>query len=75
MTAPKSRRPHLSRDPINAIVCVRNGETFPSGALDSIARQTHPAGEVIVIDGQSSDQTARIAKFRPDPPCLFGWPS
>jgi glycosyltransferase involved in cell wall biosynthesis len=42
---------------ISVIVVVRNGERFIAQALHSIQEQTHPAHEIIVVDGQSSDRT------------------
>ncbi|MCB0052677.1 MAG: glycosyltransferase, partial [Caldilinea sp.] len=47
---------------VSAIVVVRNGERFLRDALQSIAAQTRPPDEILVIDGQSSDSTAQIAQ-------------
>ena len=50
---------------ITAIIVVRNGERFLADALQSIAHQTRPPAEVIVVDGQSTDRTAQIAQSFP----------
>jgi len=50
---------------ISAVVVVRNGERYLADALQSIAAQTHPPDEVLVIDGQSTDCTAQIAQSFP----------
>lgn len=44
---------------------VRNGERFLTDALQSIAHQTSPPDEIIVVDGQSTDRTAQIARSFP----------
>lgn len=50
---------------ITAIIVVRNGERFLADALQSIAQQTRPPDELLVIDGQSTDRTAQIAQSFP----------
>jgi glycosyltransferase involved in cell wall biosynthesis len=50
---------------ITVIIVVRNGERFLASALQSIAHQTRPPDEVIVVDGQSTDRTAQIAQSFP----------
>ncbi len=50
---------------ITAIIVVRNGERFLADALQSIVRQTRPPDEVLLIDGQSTDRTAEIARSFP----------
>ncbi len=50
---------------ISVIVVVRNGERFIAQALHSILEQTHPANEIIVVDGQSSDRTTDIVSHFP----------
>lgn len=47
---------------ISAIIVVRNGERFLADALHSIAAQTRPPDELIVVDGHSTDRTAAIAR-------------
>lgn len=47
---------------VSAIVVVRNGERFIAEALDSILAQTHPAHEIVVVDGRSADRTAEIVR-------------
>ncbi|MBX3014918.1 MAG: glycosyltransferase [Caldilineaceae bacterium] len=47
---------------ISVIVVVRNGEPFLAEALQSIADQSHPPTEVLVVDGGSTDQSVAIAQ-------------
>lgn len=47
---------------ISAIVVARNAEKFLRSALQTIFEQTLPPSEVIVIDGDSEDCTAEIAR-------------
>lgn len=50
---------------ISAAIVVRNGERFVADALQSIAHQTRPPDEIIVVDSQSTDRTAQIAQSFP----------
>src|SRR5438067_6798980 len=43
------------------IIPVYNGEKYIAEALASVAAQTDPAGEVILVDDGSTDATAEIA--------------
>jgi glycosyltransferase involved in cell wall biosynthesis len=47
---------------VTAITVVRNGERYLADALNSILRQGLAPARILVIDGQSTDGTARIAK-------------
>lgn len=47
---------------VTAVVAVRNGEPFLGEALASIAAQTRPPAEILVVDGRSSDGTVEIAR-------------
>ncbi|GAB4438358.1 MAG: hypothetical protein Kow0031_20240 [Anaerolineae bacterium] len=47
---------------ISVIIAVKNGERFLAEALRSIAQQTLPPRQILVIDGHSTDDTARIAQ-------------
>jgi glycosyltransferase involved in cell wall biosynthesis len=47
---------------VSVIVAVQNGERYLAAALDSIAAQTYPPAEVIVVDGHSVDRTTEIAQ-------------
>lgn len=50
---------------ISVVTVVRNGEATIGDCLASVAAQTHPA-EHVVVDGASTDATARIVRaFRP----------
>lgn len=52
-------------DAVSVIVVVKDGERYLADALRSIAAQTHPAAEILVVDGGSRDATARIARTWP----------
>lgn len=47
---------------ISVVVPSRNDATFLAVCLDALARQTRPADEVIVVDADSTDGTAAIAR-------------
>lgn len=47
---------------VSAIIPVYNGEPWLADALRSIASQTRPADEVIVVDDCSTDRSAEIAR-------------
>lgn len=50
---------------VSVLMPVRDGERFVGQALDSIAAQTRPAHETIVVDGGSQDRSAEIARGYP----------
>ncbi len=50
---------------ISVIIPVFAGERFIGDALDSVAAQTHPYIETIVVDDGSPDRSAEIASSRP----------
>jgi len=50
-------QPHIS-----IVVSVRNGAATLQQCIDSVAKQTYPARELIVIDGGSSDGTVEILR-------------
>jgi glycosyltransferase involved in cell wall biosynthesis len=50
---------------VSVVVAVRNGERFLDAALRSIQAQSYRPIEIIVVDGQSTDQTAAIARASP----------
>ncbi len=52
----------MSRPRISVIVIVRNGERFIHEALDSILLQGDRIGEIVIIDGNSTDRTVEIAQ-------------
>jgi glycosyltransferase involved in cell wall biosynthesis len=47
---------------VSIVIPVKNGELFLAHALDSVVAQTYKNYEMIVVDGQSVDGTAEIAK-------------
>ncbi|GAB4438342.1 MAG: glycosyltransferase family A protein [Anaerolineae bacterium] len=50
---------------ISAVIVARNSERFLRDALQSITQQSRPPAEIIVVDGQSTDGTATIARSFP----------
>lgn len=51
---------------ISIIIAVYNGEKYLAGAIESINKQTFKNTELIIIDGNSSDETVQIIKrYRP----------
>jgi glycosyltransferase involved in cell wall biosynthesis len=48
--------------PVSVVVPAYNAERFLAAALESVAVQTLPAAEVIVVDDGSTDRTAEIAR-------------
>lgn len=56
---------------ISVIIPVYNGAAYLAEALQSVAAQTHPPDEVIVVDDGSSDASAAIARgFAPPVACI-----
>ncbi|HBB32700.1 MAG TPA: hypothetical protein DDZ80_09135 [Cyanobacteria bacterium UBA8803] len=50
---------------VSIIIVVKNGERYLARAIDSILNQTYKHYEIIVVDGQSTDNTEKIAKSYP----------
>lgn len=53
--------PTLTQPLVSVIVPVLNGERFLRDALESVEQQTYAPLEILVVDGPSTDATARIA--------------
>jgi len=51
---------------VSVVVAVQNGERFLSSALTSILNQGYRPLEIIVVDGRSEDNTAKIAQSFPE---------
>ncbi|WP_017718246.1 glycosyltransferase [Kamptonema formosum] len=47
---------------VSVIMAVKNGERFLAEAIESVLSQTYEPYEIIVVDGQSTDSTEKIAK-------------
>ena len=52
----------MSNPLASVVIAVRNGERFLADALQSVLAQGYKPVEIIVVDGQSTDRTADIAK-------------
>ena len=50
------------RPRVSVITVVKNGERYLAEAVQSVLNQTYQPDEIIVVDGQSTDQTAIIAR-------------
>ena len=46
--------------PVSVIMTVRNEQGSLSGLFDSLAEQTVLPGEVVVVDGGSTDRTVEV---------------
>ena len=47
---------------VSVIIAVKNGERFLASAIDSVLAQEYRPFDIIIVDGQSVDRTAMIAK-------------
>lgn len=50
---------------VSCIIPAFNAERFVAQAIDSMARQTHPALEIIVVDDGSTDGTEEVTRQHP----------
>lgn len=50
---------------VSVIMAVRNGERFLAQAIESVLAQDYQTIEILLIDGQSNDRTAEIARSFP----------
>lgn len=46
---------------VSVVMIVRNGDRFIGAAIESVLEQSRPPGEILVVDGSSSDDTVAIA--------------
>ena len=75
---PRPRRSSQARPPLSIVIPARNEERTLPHLLASLAAETTPADEVIVVDDHSDDGTAAIARDRGStviaaPPLPDGW--
>jgi glycosyltransferase involved in cell wall biosynthesis len=49
-------------DSISVIIPARNAQSYLAEAIASVRSQTHPVGEIIVVDNDSEDETAALAR-------------
>lgn len=47
---------------VTVIIAIKNGERYLAAAINSVIAQTYKRYEIIVIDGNSTDNTEKIAK-------------
>lgn len=66
MAGPRPTEPRVS-----VITVVKNGERYLADALSSVLAQSRPPWEILVIDGQSTDGTAALARSFPRVRCLL----
>ncbi len=67
LSTPKTPHPLLHTITVSVIVPVRNEAHQVAKLLDSLAQQTHPKFEVIVIDDHSTDSTRQVVESHPLP--------
>ncbi|HEX7586895.1 MAG TPA: glycosyltransferase [Anaerolineae bacterium] len=58
-------RSSVSKPLVTIIIPVKNGERYLTAAIQSVLDQDYSPFELIVVDGQSNDRTAQIAKSFP----------
>lgn len=51
---------------VSVVMAVRNGERFLRQAIQSVLAQDYRPLEIVLVDGQSADRTAEIARSCPD---------
>ena len=51
---------------ISVVLPVKDGESWLAEAIDSVLAQGYPGLELIVVDGQSTDRSAEIARSYPE---------
>jgi glycosyltransferase involved in cell wall biosynthesis len=56
----------VNRPLASVIMPVRNGERFLSQAIESVLGQSYRPIEIVLVDGQSTDRTAAIARSYPE---------
>ena len=52
----------MSRPTVSCVIPAFNAEAYLGEAIDSVLGQTHPADEVLVVDGPSTDGTRAVAE-------------
>jgi glycosyltransferase involved in cell wall biosynthesis len=60
--ATRSAAKEISRRLVSVIIAVKNGGRFLEAAIRSVLAQNYEPIEIIVVDGQSEDDTAEVAK-------------
>ena len=58
---------------ISVVIPVYNAERYLAQALESVARQTHAALEILVIDDGSTDRSGEVARSYPDSRVRVVW--
>lgn len=52
----------MNKPLVSVIMPVKNGERFLQQSIESILNQDYPSKELIIVDGQSTDNTRQIAR-------------
>ncbi|MFT6958426.1 MAG: glycosyltransferase involved in cell wall biosynthesis [Halieaceae bacterium] len=52
----------VNKPSVSVVIAVKNGAAYLSQALDSIQAQSYPALEILVVDGDSDDNSVDIAE-------------
>lgn len=51
----------MSKTLVSVIMAVHNGEVFLEEAVESIKQQAYQPLEILIVDGGSTDDTAKVA--------------
>lgn len=55
----------MSKPLVSTVIPVYNGERFLAAAIESVAAQSYPARELIVVDDGSTDSSPAVARTQP----------
>ena len=55
----------MKRDGVSVIIVVKNGERYLKQAIESVLNQTYRPSEILLVDGNSTDDTIKIGKSYP----------
>lgn len=56
----------MNKPLVSVVMPVKNGERFLHESINSILKQDYPSIEIIIVDGQSTDNTPEIIKSYPE---------
>lgn len=55
----------MERDGVSVIIVVKNGERYLKQAIESVLNQTYRPSEILLVDGNSTDDTLKIGRSYP----------